>query len=415
MADFDTARAALEAARRRAAAAQDALAAAQRASSRAQIRYDTARRTGDEGAADELAWALDRARKDEARQRQSSINASADARTKLGEFAEVADPRTSITAWPDETPVLLLPVRLETRFKRVDSDGTAHDELWVRIYPDTCAVDNFEAALSDVEVESGRRFWIETWAAGGIEAQRRSAWRNLVSSHGIGRAAWIVNQYSPVNANALVAKGDPQDIVLVFATETLPTDDQRAALADYWKAIWVAPTSAEAAAAAVQTLAAAPDVTDAEQLIGKFAPANLAVEPTPPKLRTDVTLSIAWLQLPPLPDVKMRSWTAPARVSVLPDRFVVIGYQDGKPVFDASGSAIPSPLVAGPDPSAPAGQQLQQDEQGDLVVPADMKWMVDFESAVEVGMGIKIAARPCAHRPFPANRTHCRAWRAPRR
>ena len=327
-------------------------------------------------------------------QRQSSINASADACTKLGEFAEVADPRTAITAWPDETPVLLLPVRLETRFKRVDSDGTAHDELWVRIYPDTCAVDNFEAALSDVEVDSGRRFWIETWAAGGIEAQRRSAWRNLVSSHGIGRAAWIVNQYSPVNPNALVAKGDPQDIVLVFATETLPTDDQRAALADYWKAIWVAPTSADAAAAALQTLAAAPGVTDAEQLIESFAPANLAVEPTPPKLRADVTLSVAWLQLPPLADVKTRSWTAPARVPVLPDRFVVIGYQDGKPVFDASGSAIPSPLVAGPDPSAPAAQQLKQDEQGDLVVPADMKWMVDLESAVEVGMGIKIPLDP---------------------
>ena len=73
---------------------------------------------------------------------------------------------------------------------------------------------------------------------------------------------------------------------------------------------------------------------------------------------------------------------------------MVIGYQDGKPVFDASGSAIPSPLVAGPDPSAPAAQQLKQDEQGDLVVPADMKWMVDLESAVEVGMGIKIPLDP---------------------
>ena len=38
-------------------------------------------------------------------------------------------------------PILLLPLRLETRFKQFGSpDGTLH-QLWVRVFPDDCAVD----------------------------------------------------------------------------------------------------------------------------------------------------------------------------------------------------------------------------------------------------------------------------------
>lgn len=394
MADFNAARAALESSRRKAEAARVELDAAQRARSRAQAKYEAARRTGRRGEADDLEAAVTRARGEEQRLRESSIGAQDDTRRKLADFAALADPRTAIGSWPDETPVLLLPVRLETRFKRAGEDRAPHDELWVRLYPDTCAVDSFEAALSDDEVESGRRFWVETWAAGGIEAERRAAWRNLVSSHGIGRAAWIVKQFAPVNPNELVPKADAQDIVLVIAAEALPTGQERSALEDFWKAVWVAPASATVLAAAAQALAAAPGVGNAGLLIERFEPANLAAAPAPPKRRSDVAVSVAWLQVPPIGDVKTRSWTEPARVKVLPDRFVILGYQDGKLVFEEPGGAIPTPLVAGPNPSAPPDEQLKHDAQGDLLVPADMKWMVDFDAAVKVGMGVRIRLDP---------------------
>ena len=62
-------------------------------------------------------------------------------------LGEVADPRRRIGALEGNTPLLMLPMRLETRFR----DG----ELWVRIYPDQWAVDTFEERLS--ESSSSRR------------------------------------------------------------------------------------------------------------------------------------------------------------------------------------------------------------------------------------------------------------------
>ena len=102
-------------------------------------------------------------------------------------------------------------------------------------------------------------------------------------------------------------------------------------------------------------------------------------------------VEVAWLFLPAAANLKTRSWTAPAQVHVLPDRFVVLGYQDDRVVFEALGAPIPSPLVAGLDPSAPPDEQLQHGADGELSVPDAMRWMVDFDRAVQVGMGIKVA------------------------
>ena len=246
--------------------------------------------------------------------------------------------------------------------------------------------------LSETELASARRFWVETWAAGGIDAQRRSAWRNLVASHGAGRAAWIVHEFTPVGQAP--AKANPEDIVLVIATDAPPSAQEQGALSDYWQAIWLAEGDHAKTEAAAQALAAAPGVGDAPRLIEQFVPANVAVAPLPPTRHDEVGLNLAWLILPACPDAKTRSWTAPARLKVMPDRFVVLGYQDDRIVLEALGNAIPSPLIAGPDPSAPADQQLAHESTGELRVPDEMRWMVDFETAVSIGMGIKVPLNP---------------------
>ena len=48
----------------------------------------------------------------------------------------------------DATPILLMPVRIETRFQNVflPGAGSRTSLLWVRIYPDDCWIDTFDAA-----------------------------------------------------------------------------------------------------------------------------------------------------------------------------------------------------------------------------------------------------------------------------
>ena len=58
---------------------------------------------------------------------------------------EAIDPRKGIGRLSDRSPLVLLPVRIETRFVHGGTDEESGHELWVRIYPDDCSIDTFEA------------------------------------------------------------------------------------------------------------------------------------------------------------------------------------------------------------------------------------------------------------------------------
>ena len=94
--------------------------------------------------------------------------------------------------------------------------GVRH-QLWVRIYPDDCSIDTFEPMLSLTELANAQRYWRQLWSAGGLEDGERAAWRALVAAHGSGRAGWIVDTYQPVNLAQRPSKAaadgrDPRDL-----------------------------------------------------------------------------------------------------------------------------------------------------------------------------------------------------------
>ncbi len=60
------------------------------------------------------------------------------------------------------TPLLLYPVRIETRF--ADTGGTS--ELWVRVYPDQIMVNGHHPELTSAEQAAGNDYWNTLWLAG---------------------------------------------------------------------------------------------------------------------------------------------------------------------------------------------------------------------------------------------------------
>lgn len=304
-------------------------------------------------------------------------------------FAEYTDPRKQIIHLDDQYPILLMPLRIETRWR------VQEQQLWVRVYPDDVAIDSFEPTLSEVEVKSGQRFWAGMWAAGGVEAQQRAAWRGLVASHGTGRAAWIKQQYPPLNPSQPV-KASPEDEILVIATANPPSDADAEALTTYWKAVWLANGNVTALSSARAALVGVIGEEHAAELIQQYTPQNIDDIPAT-KREVDVRLAVEFLRFPKPDDTptKRNSWSQPARTHIMPERLVLLGYQDHQnaPVINELGNPIPSPLILTPDPSAASADQLHL-ENGDLVVSDAMRWVVDFERAVSVGMGFKINLSP---------------------
>jgi hypothetical protein len=81
------------------------------------------------------------------------------------------------------------------------------------------------------------------------------------------------------------------------------------------------------------------------------------------------------------PDRRAGTWTRAPHTTVLPDRWQAIGYRNGQKVFAEWGDLIPDPLPIGHSPQMVPGADGIDD---------GMRWMVDFQEAVKVGMGIRI-------------------------
>jgi hypothetical protein len=115
--------------------------------------------------------------------------------------------------WSADMPILLLPVRVETRFRG--------NELLVRVYPDEIAIDTHEEFLTNREVASGQEYWRVIGADGG-ETLRREAWRKLVDNHTAPRAGYIVERTKPLNWDELAVVGVAG---LTFPVEAVVKED----------------------------------------------------------------------------------------------------------------------------------------------------------------------------------------------
>jgi len=156
-------------------------------------------------------------------------------------------PQPNFHALDARTPLLLLPVNIETRF----IDTRRQSELWVRIYPDQIAINSHEPELTAQEIADGTTYWDAVWRTGKPAATLDSVkapWRGLASLYGAPRAAWIALQMTPTNIAAQPVAPSPDGVAPV-PPPSYPAPPQRAsswtkpaiasALPDAWTVLLV--------------------------------------------------------------------------------------------------------------------------------------------------------------------------------
>lgn len=101
-------------------------------------------------------------------------------------------------------PVVLFPVRLETRYFEKD--------LKVRIYPDEILVDAHERELTRAELDGGQKFWRACWKDLGIPAEtdkERAEWALLAAQLNPQRAAHAIVATKPDNLAKVAIDHEP--------------------------------------------------------------------------------------------------------------------------------------------------------------------------------------------------------------
>jgi hypothetical protein len=300
------------------------------------------------------------------------------------QFVAFSDPREALQRMSDRTPILMFPLRIETRFKQT---ARGVPQLWVRVYPDQCLAESFEESLTEQEAKNAENFWAAIWRAGGVDADESTAWRELASAHGAGRAGWIVKHHTPVNTADQPPRAKPGDVLLI-ATAPEPAP---APAAVFWEKVWRAGGTAAALAAERVTLEANVGAALAQRIVEKFMPVNLGQAPAAGETRVSTSIVYAVAQFTPLANLDLRrnSWSRAPRVRLLPERLVFTAWSETGDPIEHIGAPILAPLAAGPDPNASGDEQLRPDGD-DLKIPDSIAWMFDFERALSVGMAFRI-------------------------
>ncbi|HEU0076009.1 MAG TPA: hypothetical protein VFQ76_00055, partial [Longimicrobiaceae bacterium] len=81
-------------------------------------------------------------------------------------------------------------------------------------------------------------------------------------------------------------------------------------------------------------------------------------------------------------------WTRAPRTDVLPDRWMALGYREGRLSFAALGSPIPDTLPVGPAPGTGAAAD------GGPAADEGMRWMLELPAALAAGMALRIPLTP---------------------
>ncbi|SDZ24015.1 hypothetical protein SAMN05421504_11139 [Amycolatopsis xylanica] len=277
----------------------------------------------------------------------------------------------------DDFPVLLGPVRVETRFTAT--------ELLVRIFPDDWSIDKIEELPTQAELRALDAYWIAFWRAGGNAAGEQAAWQELAGRIPAGRATWLLRDHRPDNpADKPAGVQATTTVLIVFGQQAVAAGDRAPSVA-YWTAVWRAHGDRARLRDAEIALRAAVG-PDRAAAIRARRPAGIDAAAVTPG--NDVVVAFLVVKPPPPAKIAPESWTVPAKATLLPDHFTVFGYIGDDQVFALPCAQITGDLEVSPDPGADDKPKINDD--GSLHVPDALRWLTEFQRAVDIGMGLRI-------------------------
>jgi hypothetical protein len=172
----------------------------------------------------------------------------------------------------------------------------------------------------------------------------------------------------------------------VHSHEAELTAAERAAGIEYWDALWRLGTGAdvEDKKAPWRVLATRFGAERAAWIGNQVEPDNLAAMPATP-----TPADTAPVPAPTYPSTPTRgsSWEQAPLTACLPERWAVYLYRNHIQYQSAAGKPIRRPLPVGPDPDPNAAVPADPKE---LQIDDDIRWLVDFDEAVEAGMALRI-------------------------
>jgi hypothetical protein len=301
------------------------------------------------------------------------------------------------------------------------------NELWVRIYPDDISIDNHDERLTESEMQAGKDYYNAVYS---LPASERGdamlpAWRAASAVLGARRAAWVIRNIIPGEVISNTVKNPENQVKAInstlsgaFATgrdswsasheqmysglvrnlhatlsgttllphafepctRTRPDLEELAAIirdADQWYQQWLDKYGSFLKTAMV---AEHTSLQKAGQAVLEYFRENLAA------LHTDYDPQLKF------PDVetKSREWDRAGITSVMPDRFIVATKRGDAFRQIKVGRPISRSLNIGFDPDEEQTDQFVQLPNGELNIPDKIRWMYDFNAAVDAGMAVRI-------------------------
>jgi hypothetical protein len=164
------------------------------------------------------------------------------------------------------------------------------------------------------------------------------------------------------------------------------TAAERAAGIEYWDTMWGLGVGAALGAQKPpwRALATKFGAERAAWIANSLEPRNLSERPQDP--RPDGMTPSPEPHYPTTPE-RDSAWEQAPIAACLPDRWAVYLYRGHVRLQQAVGGPIRRPLNVGPDPDP--GAEVPTDPK-DLQIDAAMRWLVDFEEAVDAGMALRI-------------------------